>query len=116
MTDYIICDIHGAMNKQLHFTPQASDFLTEQSAAVQTAFFEKLRKLSDDGLLREPDAKKIAPNLFEIRVTVTRMQYRLFYCYIDENDIWVLSGFVKKTQKTPENEIRKALRIRKGVE
>ena len=48
------------MNKQLHFTQQASEFLTEQSAAVQKAFFEKLKKLSDDGLLREPDAKKIA--------------------------------------------------------
>ena len=28
-------DIIRAMNKQLHFTPQASEFLTEQSAAVQ---------------------------------------------------------------------------------
>ena len=46
------------MNKQLHFTPQASEFLTEQSAAVQKSFFEKLKKLSEDGLLREPDAKK----------------------------------------------------------
>ena len=104
------------MNKQLHFTPQASEFLTEQSAAVQKAFFEKLKKLSDDGFLREPDAKKIAPNLFEIRVKVTRMQYRLFYCYIDPNGIWVLSGFVKKTQRTPPNEIRKAQTIRKEVE
>ena len=26
------------MNKQLHFTPQAFDFLTEQSAAVQATF------------------------------------------------------------------------------
>lgn len=104
------------MKKQLHFTPQASDFLTEQSSAVQTAFFEKLKKLSDDGLLREPDAKKIAPNLFEIRVKVTRLQYRLFYCYVDENGIWVLSGFVKKTRKTPDSEIRKALKIKRGVE
>lgn len=60
---HISCDIIRVMNKQLHFTPQASEFLTEQSAAVQKAFFEKLKKLSDDGLLREPDAKKIAPNL-----------------------------------------------------
>jgi hypothetical protein len=58
---HIILDIFRGMKKQLHFTPQASDFLTEQSAAVQKAFFEKLKKLSDDGLLREPDAKKIAP-------------------------------------------------------
>ncbi len=72
--------------------------------------------LSDDGLLREPDAKKIAPNLFEIRVKASRMQYRLFYCYVDSNGIWVLSGFVKKTQKTPEKEIKKAVKIRKEVE
>ena len=26
------------MNKQLHFTPQASDFFAEQSAAVQKTF------------------------------------------------------------------------------
>ena len=104
------------MNKQLHFTPQASEFLTEQSAAVQKSFFEKLKKLSDDGLLREPDAKKIAPNLFEIRVKVTRLQYRLFYCYVDPNGIWVLSGFVKKTQQTPKKEIRNTVRIRKEVE
>ncbi len=104
------------MNKQLHFTPQASEFLTEQSAAVQKSFFEKLKMLSDEGLLREPDAKKIAPNLFEIRVKVSRMQYRLFYCYVDPNGIWVLSGFVKKTQKTPEKEIKKAIKIRKEVE
>ena len=104
------------MNKQLHFTPQASEFLTEQSAAVQKSFFEKLKKLSEDGLLREPDAKKIAPNLFEIRVKVTRMQYRLFYCYVDSNGIWVLSGFIKKTQKTPQKEIHNAIKIRKEVE
>ena len=104
------------MNKQLHFTPQASEFLTEQSAAVQKSFFEKLKKLSDDGLLREPDAKKSAPNLFEIRVKVTRMQYRLFYCYVDPNGIWVLSGFVKKTQQTPQKEIRNAIKIRKEVD
>lgn len=104
------------MKKQLYFTPQASEFLTEQPAAVQKSFFEKLKKLSDDGLLREPDAKKIAPNLFEIRVRESRMQYRLFYCYIDANGIWVLSGFVKKTQQTPKEEIRRAVKIRKEVE
>ncbi len=88
---YINYDIIRAMNKQLHFTPE-------------------------DGLLREPDAKKIAPNLFEIRVKVTRMQYRLFYCYVDSNGIWVLSGFIKKTQKTPQKEIHNAIKIRKEVE
>ena len=39
-----------------------------------------------------------------------------FYCYIDPNGIWVLSGFVKQTQKTPKDEIHKAQNIRKEVE
>ena len=32
LTGYIILDMVRGMKKQLHFTPQASDFLTEQTA------------------------------------------------------------------------------------
>ena len=52
---------------------------------------------------------------FEIRVKVARNQYREFYCYAVGNIIYVLNGFVKKTQKTPLAEIRKAKAIMKGL-
>ena len=50
-----------------------------------------------------------------MRVKVDPNQYRLFYCYFDPNGVLVLSGFVKKTRKTPQHEIDKAKRIRTGV-
>ena len=38
LMQHIIIDMIRGMNKQLHFTPQASEYLTEQSAAVQKTF------------------------------------------------------------------------------
>ena len=42
-------------------------------------------------------------------------QIRVFYAYAKGDEVWLLSGFIKKTQKTPPAEIRKALRIRKEL-
>lgn len=49
--------------------------------------------------------------LFEIRVTLGSDIFRVF-CFFDEERLVVLlSGFQKKTQKTPKNEIDKAVRL-----
>ena len=101
--------------KRIEFTPGAWRFYTAQSDAVKTAFNAALAKLETDGRLAPPQGKTIAPNLYEIRVKVNPNQYRLFYCYFDPNGVLVLSGFVKKTQKTPKHEIDKAKRIRAEV-
>lgn len=51
--------------------------------------------------------------LFEIRIEVGSNIYRVF-CFFDEGDLVILmNGFQKKSQKTPRNEIEKALRIMK---
>ena len=101
-----------ASGKRVEFTPGAWRFYTAQSEAVKAAFGDALARLETDGRLAPPQGKAIAPNLYEIRVKVKPNQYRLFYCYFDPNGVLVLSGFVKKTQKTPQHEIDKAKRIR----
>jgi phage-related protein len=54
--------------------------------------------------------------LYEIRVQQGNDIFRVF-CFFDEGRIIVLSnGFQKKTQKTPKNEIEKALKIKKEYE
>jgi phage-related protein len=51
--------------------------------------------------------------LYEIRVQAGSNIYRIF-CFFDEGDLVVLgNGFQKKTQKTPKNELRQALKIMK---
>ena len=51
--------------------------------------------------------------LYEIRVEYSSNIYRIFCCF-DEGSIVVLfNGFQKKKQKTPQNEIQKALRLKR---
>ena len=98
----------SANGKRIEFTPGAWRFYNAQSEAVKAAFDERLAELEANGRLAVPHGKAIAPNLYEIRVRVNPNQYRLFYCYFDPDGVLVLSGFVKKTQKTPSSEIERA--------
>lgn len=101
--------------KQIVITSQANDFIFSQPIPVVTAFLDSIHRLEISGYLTVPDAKKIDDSLFELRIRSTGNQYRAFYCYAVGNLIYILSGFVKKTQKTPLQEIRKAQRIMKGL-
>jgi len=50
--------------------------------------------------------------LYEIRVQIASDIFRIF-CFFDEGSIIVLAnGFQKKTQKTPKQEITKAIKIK----
>jgi phage-related protein len=54
--------------------------------------------------------------LFEIRVQLGSDIFRIF-CFFDRGQLVVLAnGFQKKTQKTPKQEIEKALKIREEYE
>jgi len=50
--------------------------------------------------------------LFEMRIKVGSNIFRVF-CFLDKgNLIIILNGFQKKTDKTPKNEIEKAVRLK----
>ena len=54
--------------------------------------------------------------LYEIRVQLGSDIFRIF-CFFDEGQLVVLAnGFQKKTQKTPKNEIEKAIKIKNEYE
>lgn len=54
--------------------------------------------------------------LYEIRVKLGSDIYRIF-CFFDEGKLIVLAnGFQKKSQKTPKQEIEKALKIKEEYE
>ena len=56
--------------------------------------------------------KAIRDGLFEVRIEYNSNIYRIFFVF-DGNKIVVLfNGFQKKTQKTPTNEIKKALKLK----
>jgi len=56
----------------------------------------------------------IRDGLYELRMEYENNVYRVFFIF-DNNCIVVLfNGFQKKTQKTPENEINKAIKIKEN--
>lgn len=66
--------------------------------------------------LREPYSKFIKNGIFELRIKLATDISRVFYFFFDGKKIILTNGFIKKTQKTPEIEIEKALKYKADYE
>ena len=51
--------------------------------------------------------------LFEIRIEYQSNIYRVFCCFEEGKLVVLFNGFQKKTQKTPKEEIERAMRLKK---
>lgn len=56
--------------------------------------------------------KLIRDGLFELRTEYNNNIYRVFFIFDEGNIVVLFNGFQKKTQKTPNHEIEKALKIK----
>lgn len=57
--------------------------------------------------------KFIREGVYELRLEYNSNIYRLFFIFDEGNIVILFNGFKKKTQKTPESEIVKALKLKK---
>ena len=90
-------------------------FLNEQSPKVQAKILQILRVIERLEVIPGNYLKSIkgSDGLFEIRVSFGSDIFRVF-CFFDEGKIIVLlSGFKKKSKKTPKKEIEKAKALMK---
>ena len=60
--------------------------------------------------------KSLKNGLYELRIMWDGNIYRIFFIFDKGNIVVLFNGFQKKTQKTPESEIRKALKIKEDYE
>jgi phage-related protein len=96
--------------KKVEFCEGADKEFFELPFKVSKKFKTVIFLLERDGYLKEPEGKKLGDTgLFEIRVRV-QGQWRGLYAYYYENAIIILRIFQKKTQKTPDKEIKIALK------
>jgi phage-related protein len=58
--------------------------------------------------------KYIRDELYELRMEYNGNIYRVFFIFDKDCIVVLFNGFQKKTQKTPENEISKALKIKEA--
>ncbi len=66
---------------------------------------EDIRTVQMRWPLGMPKVRKLLPGLWEIRSNLHRKNARILFT-TQENDLVLLHGFVKKSQKTPDKEIK----------
>ena len=92
----------------------AEDFIRSLDARSRRKFYFVLELLEEMGhRLPEPYAKYIGNDIFELRFTGTEGAVRVLYFFFHQDMAVLTNGFIKKTQKTPENEKSMAVSRRK---
>lgn len=90
----------------------AREFLLSLDKKMRAKMLMIIGVLQDNGYeLREPYSKHLSEGIFELRAQAGSDISRVLYFYVDQR-IVLTNGFIKKTQKTPPQEIEKAKRYR----
>jgi phage-related protein len=91
------------------------DFLTKQPIKVQNKIFKIIEAIETLERIPTTYLKLISGTngLYEARIQLGTDIWRVF-CFFDKGKLVILlNGFQKKTQKTPKNEIEKAINLMK---
>ncbi len=103
------------MNFEVKILPPAHDFICTLSEKMQAKVHRGLDLLKVFGYrLGMPHARTLedAEGLKELRIKVATDICRIFYFHYKGRVYVATSGYIKKTDKTDDQEIQRALRIR----
>jgi len=98
---------------QVSLLDGARKFINSLEADVKSEIYSDMRAAS---ITKDPHLfKKISPTIWEFRTKYKGLQYRTlaFWHKTQKAMVMATSGFIKKTQKTPPQEIKKAEQIMK---
>lgn len=106
-----LCDMK--VREVITYKDYFEDFFKEQNRKVQDKIIKVLDILEQVDRVPSTYLKYIegANGLFEVRVQLGNNIFRIFCCFDGDRIVVLLSGFQKKTQKTPPEEIARAQRI-----
>lgn len=89
------------------------EFLLSVDLKMRAKIFRTIDLLAENGTaLRMPYSEHLEDGIFEIRVKSGSDISRVLYFFVIGRKIVLTNGFVKKTQKTPKNEIELAKKYR----
>jgi phage-related protein len=89
-------------------------FMASLTMRVQEKIKYGLLLLKTQDRLPVKFVKYIKEDVFELRTEFEGNIYRVFFIFDDGNIVVLFNGFQKKTQKTPQVEIDKALKIKQA--
>ena len=89
------------------------DFLDSLDCKMRAKMLMSIRIIKETGYqTRMPYSRELNDGIFELRAKVGSDISRVLYFFMVGRRIVLTNGFVKKTQKTPREEIEKAKRYR----
>ena len=88
------------------------DFYNALDSATQRKLAYVIQYVKTESRWNERFVKFIRNGLFELRAMHNGNIYRVFFILDDGNIIILFNGFQKKTQKTPKQEIEKAIKLK----
>lgn len=92
----------------------AKDFILSLDIKMRAKLMGVVNILEEMGnQLREPYSKHLEDGIFEIRGKIGTDITRVLYFFYYDRKIILTNGFVKKTQRTPKQEIKLAKAYRK---
>lgn len=102
------------MRKIIAYGGYFEAFMKTLSAKEQRKVDYVVSLLASQNRLPTKFIKHIDDELYELRVMWENNIYRVFFIFDEGNVVVLFSGFQKKTQKTPQSEIDKAIRIKEA--
>ena len=94
-------------------TKPAQEFLDSLDLKMRAKMIRTINLLKINGyLLREPYSKSLGDGILELRAKVGSDISRVLYFFVVEQKIVLTNGFIKKSQKTPKEELLRAKRYR----
>lgn len=92
----------------------AKEFILSLDAPMRAKVLKTIEFIEDVGpQARMPYSEQLEDGIFEVRAKVGSNISRVLYFFFVGKKIILTNGFVKKTQKTPKEELQRAKRYRK---
>jgi putative addiction module killer protein len=89
------------------------DFISTLNEGALKKIFYSLDMLKTQDGVPEKFVKPIREGIYELRAEYEGNIYRVFFCFDEGKIVILFNGFQKKSQKTPENEIKQAIKLKK---
>lgn len=100
------------MRKIIAYKNYFSDFIKKLSADETNKIRRALDLFKVEDRMPRHFIKFIRDGVYEFRVNYGNNEFRIFFIYDGDTVVVFFNAFKKKTQKTPDNEIKKAIKLK----
>lgn len=89
-----------------------SDFMKSLSDQERLKIQRALLLFSTNDRVPSHYIKYLKEGIYEFRVTYGHSEFRIFFCYDGDKLVILFNGLRKKTTKTPQTELKRAIKLK----